>query len=34
MNQCWCSVSQSTFDAGLIGYDSKYAFAYWREEED
>ncbi|QIG81058.1 hypothetical protein [Stakelama tenebrarum] len=30
----WISLTASTFDCGLIGFDSTNAFIFWVEEED
>ncbi len=30
----WYSLSQSTFDAGVIGFDAKHAFVFWVQDED
>lgn len=33
-SRSWNPLTSATFDAGLIGYDSRHAFIFWVEEED
>ena len=30
----WTPMTSATFDCGLIGFDSRWAFIFWVEEED